>query len=112
MSKSYVIDTNALLLSENIFNFIEGNIIIPSVVLEELESFKNAKEQIGYNARRSIRYIRNNKNKINIDFINKDESIDFEKINDNFIIDCAKKNNAVLVTDDILMELRAKKLRS
>lgn len=114
MTEIYVVDTNALLNSNSIIEDLNGKIIIPSIVLEELENQKSKEGKLGYNARRSIRYIRKNKSKL-ISEINENKYIDllpdeWSQSNDNLIIMCAKKNKATLVTDDILMELRAESI--
>lgn len=50
--KNFIIDTNVLLHDPDcIFKFEEHNVIIPMVVLEELDHFKSEKSEIGANAR-------------------------------------------------------------
>ncbi|WP_338753853.1 PhoH family protein [Bacillus sp. FJAT-52991] len=52
MSKIYVLDTNVLLQDPYaIFSFKENEIVIPAVVLEELDSKKRYMDEIGRNAR-------------------------------------------------------------
>lgn len=52
MSKIYVIDTNVLLHDPlAIFSFEENEVVIPSVVLEEIDSKKRLADEIGRNAR-------------------------------------------------------------
>ncbi|MFD1705753.1 PhoH family protein [Siminovitchia sediminis] len=52
MTKIYVLDTNVLLQDPNaIFSFQDNEIIIPAVVLEELDSKKRYMNEIGRNAR-------------------------------------------------------------
>ncbi|HEY4551679.1 MAG TPA: PhoH family protein [Bacillaceae bacterium] len=52
MTKIYVLDTNVLLQDPNaIFAFEDNDIIIPAVVLEELDSKKRYLNEIGRNAR-------------------------------------------------------------
>lgn len=52
MEKIYVLDTNVLLHDPNaIFSFEENVVIIPSVVLEEIDSKKRNADEIGRNAR-------------------------------------------------------------
>ena len=58
MVKKYVIDTNVLLQAPYAMESFEDNsVIIPMVVLEELDHFKKAEGEIGANARRVIRYL-------------------------------------------------------
>ncbi len=55
-SKIFVIDTNVILHDFNcIYHFEENNVIIPIVVLEELDKLKKGNEQINFNAREFTR---------------------------------------------------------
>lgn len=55
---TYVLDTNVLLCDVNIFNAIdEGEILLPFVVIEELDKHKVAKGALGAGARNIIRQI-------------------------------------------------------
>lgn len=50
--KTYVLDTNVLLSDPNaIYSFEEHNLIIPMVVLEELDRHKSRQDEVGKNAR-------------------------------------------------------------
>ena len=50
--KTFVVDTNVLLHSPNaIFAFGEHHLVIPITVLEELDKFKSANNELGQNAR-------------------------------------------------------------
>ncbi|MDR3366089.1 MAG: PhoH family protein [Prevotellaceae bacterium] len=56
--KTFVLDTNVILHDYRcIYNFQENNIVIPIVVLEELDKFKKGNEQINYNAREFVRIL-------------------------------------------------------
>ena len=58
MKKTYVLDTNVILYSPNaILSFGDNDVIIPEVVLEELDSFKKDKSDLGVNARYAARLI-------------------------------------------------------
>ncbi|GLB60347.1 PhoH family protein [Cytobacillus sp. NCCP-133] len=58
MSKIYVLDTNVLLQDPNsIFSFEENEVVIPAVVLEEVDSKKRYMDEIGRNARQVSRLI-------------------------------------------------------
>ena len=58
MKKTYVLDTNVILYSPSaILSFGENDVIIPEVVLEELDSFKKDKSDLGANARHAARLI-------------------------------------------------------
>lgn len=54
--KNYVLDTNVLLSDTGaIYAFQENNVIIPMVVLEELDRHKNRHDEVGRNARQVAR---------------------------------------------------------
>lgn len=54
--KTFVLDTNVLLHDfKCIYNFQENDIVLPIVVLEELDKFKKGNEQINFNARELAR---------------------------------------------------------
>lgn len=56
MKKSYVLDTNVLLQSPYaMFAFGDNDVILPHVVLEELDRFKRDTSEIGANARQAAR---------------------------------------------------------
>jgi len=56
MEKTYVIDTNVLIQAPNALQcFEENHLVLPLVVLEELDGLKKAEGERGYNARRVIR---------------------------------------------------------
>lgn len=58
LKKTYVLDTNVILYSPGaIFTFGDNDVVIPEVVLEELDSFKKDKNDLGANARHSARLI-------------------------------------------------------
>ncbi len=54
--KIFVLDTNVLLHDHRcIYNFQENDIVLPIVVLEELDKFKKGNEDINYHAREFVR---------------------------------------------------------
>lgn len=54
--KIFILDTNVLLHDHKcLYNFQENDIIIPIVVLEELDKFKRGNEQINFQAREFVR---------------------------------------------------------
>lgn len=58
MSKCYVLDTNVLLHSPNsMFTFNEHTVVIPEVVIEELDRFKKESSERGANSRQVSRLI-------------------------------------------------------
>ncbi len=61
--KSFVIDTNVLLHDpEAIKRFKDNDVIIPLVVLEELDTMKRLSDELGKNARHVMRYVDSLKN--------------------------------------------------
>lgn len=80
------------------------NVIIPYIVLQELDDLKESKNQnVAYKSRRAIRFIDNNYNDLN--FVQHDD--DFNN-NDDKIIDTAKNLNAKISTDDICLKIKAR----
>ncbi|WP_374120485.1 PhoH family protein [Neobacillus sp. PS3-40] len=58
MSKIYVLDTNVLLQDPySIFTFEDNEVVIPAVVLEEVDSKKRYMDEVGRNARQVSRLI-------------------------------------------------------
>ena len=58
MNKTFVIDTNVLLQSPNaIYSFGDNVVVLPDIVLEELDKFKKEKGDLGANARESARIL-------------------------------------------------------
>ncbi|EIJ81641.1 PhoH family protein [Bacillus methanolicus PB1] len=58
MSKIYVLDTNVLLQDPfSIFSFEDNDVVIPAVVLEEVDSKKRYMDEIGRNARQVSKLI-------------------------------------------------------
>lgn len=58
MKRTYVLDTNVILYSPGaILGFDENDVVIPEVVLEELDKFKKDKNDLGANARLAARLI-------------------------------------------------------
>ncbi|SHI20965.1 PhoH-like ATPase [Sporobacter termitidis DSM 10068] len=58
MKKTYILDTNVLLQTPNaIYAFGDNDVVIPEVVLEELDKFKKEANEIGANARQTARML-------------------------------------------------------
>ena len=58
MKKTYVLDTNVLLQAPYALNYFEDNdVVIPEVVLEELDRFKHENSELGANARQTARML-------------------------------------------------------
>ena len=106
-----VIDTSALLNHEGLIDELKEKykIVIPIKVVEELDNIKqnSTNDSLKYFARKSIHSLKNNYDLITFDLINEvDKSFD-EEINDNKIVSCAKRNNALLITDDMNLKVKA-----
>lgn len=57
-SKIFILDTNVLLHDHQcIYNFQDNDVIIPIVVLEELDKFKKGSDQINFQAREFVRQL-------------------------------------------------------
>lgn len=58
MKKTYVLDTNVILYSSGaLLAFGDNEVVVPEVVLEELDNFKKDKTELGLNARQASRLI-------------------------------------------------------
>ena len=58
MKKTFILDTNVLLYdAECLLSFDDNNIIIPLIVLEELDDHKRRPDEVGKNARKSVRIL-------------------------------------------------------
>jgi len=56
LKKIFCLDTNVLLYDpQSIFSFGDNDIVIPLVVLEEIDRVKNRQDEIGFNARQTAR---------------------------------------------------------
>ena len=131
MVKNYVLDTNVLLQSpEALFSFEDNTVVIPVVVLEELDNMKKAEGETGANARKTIRSIEKlrltgdllkgvplpEKGKIIIEknFVDVELPPDLPEAKaDNRILKVckglsdSKRNKVVLVTKDIVLRIKA-----
>ncbi|MDA7026325.1 PhoH family protein [Bacillus sp. CLL-7-23] len=137
MSKIYVLDTNVLLQDPNsIFSFEDNEVVIPAVVLEEVDSKKRNLDEVGRNARLVSKLIDDlrlkgklyesvplcNGGKIRIELNHRSfhqlQEIFVEKTNDNRILAVAKnlsleeetKNGGrpvILVSKDMLVRVKA-----
>lgn len=122
--KNYIIDTSVLIHAPNCVEVFEDNtVIIPIAVLEELDHLKGRPDNVGTNARLSIRKIDeycNDKDicggielKNNIKLIIDVDHVKDNKFNgvgkDDSILACAScYKDSILVSKDINMRLRAK----
>ncbi|WLR43664.1 PhoH family protein [Bacillus carboniphilus] len=137
MSKVYVLDTNVLLQDpKSIFSFEDNDVVIPAVVLEEVDSKKRYMDEIGKNARYISKLIDELRNKgrlhekiplpnggtIRIELNHRSfhdlQEIFIEKTNDNRILAVAKNltdeengkdrgKPVILVSKDTLVRVKA-----
>lgn len=133
MKKKFLLDTNILMRSPNaIYVFEDNDVLICNTTLEELDDLKNKPGEVGYNAREAIRVLNQLREKTNnlydgvklpnsgtLKIVRDCTPEDAEKLKgtlprewslgkpDNRIIDTAIKNDAILVTNDISMLLKA-----
>ncbi len=131
--KNFVIDTNILLLDpRSIFKFQDNNVIIPMVVLEELDNKKSVQGSVGYNAREVSRLLdklsdpEKGRGKLSEGaslndggtlFVYEDDTASICEKNDNKIIAHAralhesdKDNMTILVSNDCNVRLKARGL--
>lgn len=109
--QNLVIDTSSLLNRDNLINELKDqyNIIIPIKVVEELDNIKqnSPNDTLKYHARKVIRTLKDNYENIKFDLNNTiDEAFD-DDINDNKIVTCAKRNEALLLSDDMNLRVKA-----
>ncbi|SHH84896.1 PhoH family protein [Clostridium grantii] len=133
MKKTYVLDTNVILHSpQSILSFPDAIVIIPEIVLEELDTFKKNKDELGANARHAARLLDSLKEKgklyqgvqlpnggiLRVEMNHYDTQIpsswDKEKA-DNRIIQICKglkedKEDVCLITKDIFERIKADSL--
>ncbi len=72
LKKTFVLDTNVLLHTPYaLYSFADNNIVIPEVVLEELDKFKKDNTELGANARHVARLIDGLREKGNLNGVQK-----------------------------------------
>ena len=131
MVKIYVVDTNVLLQAPYALDSFEDNsVVLPMVVLEELDHFKKAEGEIGANARRVIRYLEQQRLKgdllkgvdlesggtlrVEKNFVNVKlpEDLSAEVMDNRILKVClglseSREEQVILVTKDILLRIKA-----
>lgn len=109
MGKRYALDTNVLMLDykaiEKLLDGGQNEVYVCSTVLEELDNHKGDANIVGYNTRKSIRWM--NEHIDDFKFVVSDY---FDGINDDKIIASAKENNCTLITQDLNVRLKCKGL--
>lgn len=107
--KRYCFDTNGLLRKPDIM-LIADEIIIPYKVIEELDKIKmEHNTERGYQAREAVRKIKEIEDKVTFELSVQTSNVLIPfKNNDDFIIECAVRNDATIITADYLVQLKAK----
>jgi predicted ribonuclease YlaK len=111
--KKYVVDTNVLL--NNKVNQLPANeVVIPAIVLRELDKHKiSSNGELAFKARRAVRWLVDHEDEISFDLkdytVKLSNDVDKEYA-DNKIIQCCLDNGYGLITDDLLLMLKAKGL--
>ena len=106
MKEKFVIDTNVIMLDPYCINKLGGTVYITTTVLEELDKHKTDNGEKGRNIREFARIIDKSELK-NIEFVDTHKYFDIE-VNDDKIIAAAEEEKAILVTNDILMSIKAR----
>lgn len=105
LKEKFLIDTNVIMLDPYCVSKLGGTVLLTTTVLEELDNHKTDNGEKGRNVREFARIIDKNELK-NIEFIHTDyESI---PVNDDRIIEAARETKSILVTNDILMGIKAR----
>jgi len=131
MKKTFILDTNILLNSPYIITSLDDNdVVIPNTTIEELDTFKSAPGELGFNSRETIRILSGLRGKGNMrDGVELPGGgmlkIEYNQVNtplpegwtkdkpDNRIIQVClglqNKNNqkCILITNDINMQIKA-----
>ncbi|MDF2879467.1 MAG: hypothetical protein K0R54_24 [Clostridiaceae bacterium] len=125
MSKKFVIDTSVLLYDVDcLYKFEDNEVIIPSIVYEEINKFKEENSERGYSARQISNIfdelsqskplkegvkLNNTLIKTSYELFNKEVSnLLTMNENDYKIIACAKNNDAILISRDRMMRVIAR----
>ena len=111
MAEFYVADTNVLLDSLESLN--DYNVVLLSHTLRELDNHKSShKDELAYNARKAVRYIKLNKDKFKFDVKDYDGSVlgdNFDnRYQDNNILAACVSENYGIITNDVLLQYKAK----
>ncbi len=129
MTKTYVLDTSVLLYSaSSIRSFSDNAVVIPYVVLQELDKFKTRDDEVGKNARQVTRDLNELRElgslsegvkvnesggtlRVELGFLESQNPAMVVNINDDRILNVclglAKSGKTILVTKDINLMIRA-----
>lgn len=118
MTQKFVLDTNVLIDNPKIFSELEGcEVLIPMVVVSELDGLKKGPGELGHNARSAIRKLEGASQEGDlVEGVNVDGSLVFVfetakyETNDDTIVECAIKYGATLISNDANVRLKARAL--
>jgi predicted ribonuclease YlaK len=108
MKNKVVVDTNALLQHIEVLD-IENSIIIPEIVLHELDKLKVGITDTAFRARQAVRKLKS-KTDIFYDHEFGKQHSAAQLSNDDVIVACAEFHDASLISGDFLAQLKAKSL--
>jgi predicted ribonuclease YlaK len=106
----FLIDTNTLI--SNLDQVSQYDLVISSHVLRELDKHKSNRtdSELAYRARRAVRYIKANKDKITLDLkdytFNLNTTFEDDYV-DNKLIQCCVENDYGIITNDVLLQFKA-----
>lgn len=103
-----MIDTNVIMLDPYCINKLGGTVYITTTVLGELDKHKTDNGEKGRNIREFARLVDKDDFKNIVFEDNESDYYDETYTNDDKIIHSAEKNGAILVTNDILMSIKAR----
>jgi PhoH-like ATPase len=106
LEKLKVIDTNVIVHDPYCLAKISGKIVLTSTVLGELDNFKKSNDERARNVREFTRQLEKAQN-VQFEEYSSDLFDDVALDNDYKIIQVAKRLDAILVTNDLLMGFRA-----
>lgn len=105
MTKKVILDTNILMGAKDhdalLSHFDDAQILITLGTLRELDRLKMAEGRRGFEARNGLRFIRNNKDKIEV--VHHDKEAPAEDSVDNIISLSAQELGATIITNDLSM---------
>ncbi|MEW5692997.1 MAG: PhoH family protein [Candidatus Hydrogenedentota bacterium] len=131
MKKIFILDTNVLLHDAgSIFNFTDNDVVLPVVVLEELDNFKKNQDETGRNSRMVVRELdklrnkghindwvtikENGRLKVDVTDYSKEIGIEgFGKKADNLILGCVRhytkteSRPVIFISNDINLRVKA-----
>lgn len=111
MGKTFLLDTNILLDDPDIFEKLDGEVLIHSIVCEEIDNIIHSSkhnDETKYQARRARNLLKKVKPRydLSIPSFSLPMGWDLDK-NDNRILQICKDKHCILVTNDLAMQIKA-----